>query len=287
MRRVVAEPSGLLPFLFESWPDQKRTRIKQCLKYGSVKVNGVSVTRHDHPLQAGDTVAIDVTGDARNPPPPLPSGIKIVHEDEAILVVHKGPGWLSVARDSGKGKTVYEELTKHVRHADPRHRIWIVHRLDQETSGLMVFAKTEEAKQELQESWGDFEKVYQAVVEGVIKRDAGTMRSYLDESNPMRVRTVRQATEGREAITHFRVVRRGAGRTWVELTLETGRRHQIRVQLADMGHPVVGDERYDAKTDPARRLGLHANRLTFFHPKTGESMTFTLPMPPELAKLTG
>jgi 23S rRNA pseudouridine1911/1915/1917 synthase len=285
MRRVVAEPSGLLPFLFASWPDQKRTRIKQCLKYGSVRVNGVAVTRHDHPLEVGDTVAIEVEGDARNPPPVLPTGIKIVHEDDSILVVQKGAGWLSVARDSGKGRTIYEELTKFVRHADARRRIWIVHRLDQETSGLMVFAKTEEAKHELQESWGDFEKTYQVVVEGVIKRDAGSLRSYLDESSPLRVRTVPTGTDGREAITHFRVVRRGAERTWVEVTLETGRRHQIRVQLADMGHPVVGDERYGAKTDPARRLGLHASGLTFFHPKTGESVSFTWPMPPELGKL--
>jgi 23S rRNA pseudouridine1911/1915/1917 synthase len=281
----VSEPGGLLPFLFEHWPDQKRTRIKQCLKYGSVRVNGVPVTRHDHPLRPGDTVAIQVEGDSRKAPPPLPAGIRIVHEDADVIVIEKGAGWLSVARDSGKGKTVYEELTKHVRFADGRNRVWIVHRLDRETSGLMVLAKTEEAKHELQESWADFEKTYQAIVEGVMKRDAGTLRSYLDESNPMRVRTIPKGVEGREAITHFRVVRRGAARTWVELQLETGRRHQIRVQLADLGYPLVGDERYGAKTDPARRLGLHASGLSFVHPTTGEELEFTLPMPPELAKL--
>jgi 23S rRNA pseudouridine1911/1915/1917 synthase len=285
MRRVVAEPSGLLPFLFESWPEEKRIRLKQCLKYGSVRVNGVAVTRHDHPLQTGDTVTIQVEGDARKPPRTLPAGIRIVHEDAAVLVIEKGSGWLSVARDSGKGKTVYEELTSYVRHADARARVWIVHRLDQDTSGLMVFAKTEEAKHTLQENWSDFEKIYLAVVEGLIPRDAGSVRGYLDESNPMRVRAVRDETSGRESVTHYRVVRRGGERTLVELTLETGRRHQIRVHLSGMGHPVVGDERYGAKTNPARRIALHASQLTFAHPQTGEPVSFRLALPPELAKL--
>jgi 23S rRNA pseudouridine1911/1915/1917 synthase len=283
----VSEPGGLLPFLFEHWPEQKRTRIKQCLKYGSVRVNGVAVTRHDHSLRPGDSVSIQVEGDSRRAAPPLPAGIRILHEDAALIVVEKGPGWLSVARDSGKGKTVYEELTRHVRHLDARNRIWIVHRLDRETSGLMVFAKTEEAKKALQGGWQDFVKIYQVVVEGTVKQDAGTLRGHLDESNPMRVRLVSSGAQGREAVTHYRVVRRGMDRTWAEVELETGRRHQIRVQLADLGHPVVGDGRYGARTDPARRLGLHASALTFVHPLSGEEMSFSLQMPPELAKLTG
>jgi len=286
LRRTVAEPCGLLPFLFENWPDQKRTRIKQCLKYGSVRVNGAPVTRHDHALRPGDTVTIQVEGgDARSAASPLPTGLKILHEDDSVIVLHKGPGWLSVARDNGKGRTVYAALTSHVRHEDPRLRVWIVHRLDRDTSGLMVFAKTEAAKHFLQEHWAECEKKYLAVVEGVVRRDSGTLRSHLDESNPMRVRSVAPNESSREAVTHFRVIRRSAERSLVELILETGRRHQIRVQLADMGHPVVGDVRYGAKTDPAKRLGLHSSGLTFPHPDTREVISFTLPVPGELAKL--
>jgi 23S rRNA pseudouridine1911/1915/1917 synthase len=284
---TVKESGGLLSFLFAQWPEQKRTRLKQCLKYGSVRVNGVAATRHDHPLQPGDVVSIRVEGDARKAAPPLPVGIRLLHEDAAVVVIAKGPGWLSVARDSGKGKTVYEELTRHVRHQDARNRVWIVHRLDRETSGLMVFAKTEEAKRTLQSGWHDFGKTYQAVVEGTVAPEEGTLRGFLDESNPMRVRLVPDGGNGREAVTRFRVVRRGMGRTWLEVGLETGRRHQIRVQLAGLGHPVVGDARYGAATDPARRLGLHASGLGFVHPGSGEAMNFSLPMPPELAKLAG
>jgi 23S rRNA pseudouridine1911/1915/1917 synthase len=152
----------------------------------------------------------------------------------------------------------------------------------------MVFAKTERAKRVLQSRWESFGKTYQAVVEGVVEPDQGVLRNFLDESNPLRVRVVRgkPGPEAREAVTRFRVLRRSAERTWVELELETGRRHQIRVQLAALGHPVVGDARYGAGTDPARRLALHACRLELVHPVSEEPLAFGSPLPPALGKLT-
>lgn len=284
-QRPVTEPIELMPYLLANWPEVKRTRVKQWLKFGSVRVNGKSVTRHNHELRPGDKVEIKIERAARKAAPPLPKGLQIVHEDDAIIVLSKGAGWLTVALDSGKGRTAYAALTDHVRASDPRNRVWIVHRLDRDTSGLIVFAKTEPFKRILQQNWHKFDKTYLAVVEGVIKRDSGTLRCHVNEEFSLRVRSVPPGDDTREAITHFKVLQRTADRTLVELKLETGRRHQIRVHLSDMGHPIVGDAPYGAKTDPARRLGLHAAKLTFTHPASDKKMSFEQPLPDVLMKL--
>ncbi|MGV3663470.1 MAG: RluA family pseudouridine synthase [Prosthecobacter sp.] len=283
--RTATQAAELLPFLIENWPDMKRTRLKQWLKFGSVRVNGRAVTRHDHPLKRGDKISIKVERAPRGKTVPLPSGLEIVHEDDAIIVLNKGAGWLTVALDSGKGRTAYAALTDHVRATDPRNRVWIVHRLDRDTSGLIVFAKTEPFKRILQQNWHLFDKRYLAVAEGVIKRDSGTLRCHLNEEFSLRVRSVPPDDDTREAITHFKVLKRGTDMTLLELKIDTGRRHQIRVHLSDMGHPLVGDAPYGAKTDPARRLGLHSSLLVFKHPATDEKMRFELPLPGVLAKL--
>lgn len=284
-QRQVTAAAELLPFLFENWPDMKRTRVKQWLKFGSVRVNDRAVTRHDHPLKPGDKITIKVERVPRKAAPPLPAGLGIVHEDEAIIVLNKGAGWLTVATDSGTGRTAYAALTDHVRATDARNRVWIVHRLDRDTSGLIVFAKTEPFKRILQRNWHKFDKTYLAVAEGVIKRDSGTLRCHVNEAFSLRVRSVPPGEDTREAVTHFKVLKRGHHTTLVELKLETGRRHQIRVHLSDMGHPIVGDNPYGAVTDPAKRLSLHSSELHFIHPATGEKMDFVLPLPDVLKKL--
>ncbi|WP_395715901.1 RluA family pseudouridine synthase [Prosthecobacter sp.] len=283
--RTVTDPAELLPFLLANWPEVKRTRVKQWLKFGSVRVNGKPITRHNHELRPGDKIEIKVERAPQKAAKPLPPGLEIIHEDDAIIVLNKAAGWLTVALDSGKGRTAYAALTDHVRATDPRNRVWIVHRLDRDTSGLIVFAKTEPFKRILQQNWHKFDKTYLAVVEGVIKRDSGTLRCHLNEEFSLRVRSVPPGDDTREAITHFKVLQRTADRTLVELKLETGRRHQLRVHLSDMGHPIVGDTPYGAKTDPAKRLALHATELKFVHPATDEKMTFTLPLPGVLMKL--
>lgn len=283
--RTVTAAAELLPFLFENWPDTKRTRIKQWLKYGSVRVNDRAVTRHDHKLRPGDKITIKVERAPRANVKPLPAGLSIVYEDEAIIVLNKGAGWLTVATDSGNGRTAYAALTDHVRATDARNRVWIVHRLDRDTSGLIVFAKTEPFKRILQQNWHRFDKTYLAITEGLIKRDSGTLRCHLNEAFSLRVRSVPPDEDTREAITHFKVLKRTHHTTLVELKLETGRRHQIRVHLSDMGHPIVGDKPYGATTDPARRLALHSSELHFIHPATEEKMDFVLPLPDALGKL--
>jgi 23S rRNA pseudouridine1911/1915/1917 synthase len=261
--------------------------VRTWLKAGSVAVNGRAVTRFDHPLRAGDRVEIRAKGLAA-PETALASGLRIRHEDGQIIVIDKPAGLLSIAAPAEPDRTAYAILVDHVRlgNRQSRARVWIVHRLDRETSGLMVFARTEAAKRALQARWEEAEKRYFAVVEGTPPAASGLLVSSLDESDPFKVRVARPGAEGaREARTRYRVMKSGPDRTLLELTLETGRRHQIRVQLAEAGCPIVGDERYGAKTDPSRRVALHACRLRFIHPATGEAMRFESALPGEMGRL--
>ncbi|HCN79184.1 MAG TPA: RluA family pseudouridine synthase [Verrucomicrobiales bacterium] len=285
---TVTASAALLDHLFCLWPEVKRTKMRQWLRFGAVHVNDRPVTRHDHPLQPGDVITIR----PRKAPPqvaPLPAGLHLLHEDESILVILKPAGLLTVATDTERQRTAFRFLTDHLRErtGDARARLWIVHRLDRDTSGLIVLARTEEAKLALQESWDLAEKQYQAVVEGALEQKQGTLRGHLDESQPHRVyAAARPGPSTREAITHYRVVREGYGRSLLDITLETGRRHQIRVQLAAAGHPIVGDVTYGGKpASSTRRLALHATALRFQHPATGREMCFQSPLPEDLARL--
>jgi len=284
---TVAAPAELLPFLSATWPEVKRTQMKLWLKHQSVLVNDRPVTQFNHPLVPGDVVALR-TGKFATPKAELPGGLKIVYEDSAIVVIDKPAGLLSMATPAEPEKTAYAMLTDYFRRGQDqgRERVFIVHRLDRETSGLMLLAKTAEAKASLQTRWDSFEKRYEAVCEGRMKEDAGTFESDLDESNPYKVHTAPRASElTRHAVTHFRVIKRTPFRTLVELTLDTGRRHQIRVHLSQAGHPIIGDEKYGATSNPAKRLGLHAVALRFTHPVTKKDIRLTSPLPKELAQL--
>ena len=283
---TVAAPTELLSYLFMQWPELKKKQIRTWLKYQAVTVNGRPISQFNHPLQPGDVVAIR-TDRFAIPKTQLASGMKVYHEDATLIVIDKPENLLSVASLAEGEKTAYFQLTDYLRQGKDhaRDRIWIVHRLDKETSGLMVFAKTPEAKAALQGGWESVTKRYEAVVEGQLQRDSGALDSHLDESSPYRVRSAPASEQTRHALTRYRVLARAAKRTLVALELETGRRHQIRVQLADLGHPIVGDEKYGAKTNPAHRLALHACGLIFPHPLTGEEMKFESPLPKDLAKL--
>jgi 23S rRNA pseudouridine1911/1915/1917 synthase len=272
--------------MFSAWPDQKKKQIRTWLKFQAVTVNGRPVSQFNHPLAIGDTVSIRSDRFAI-PKTTLPSGIKIFFEDASLLVIEKPTNLLSIASEAEPEKTAYFQLTDYLRqsHTRSKERVWIVHRLDRETSGLMVFAKTPEAKETLQKNWDTFEKKYEAVVEGHLPQESGTFESDLDESNPFKVFIRPASTLTRHAITHYRLLKKNRHRSLVELTLETGRRHQLRVQLSAVGCPIVGDEKYGAKTDPAKRLGLHSCFLRFPHPLSKQELLFTCPLPKALGKL--
>jgi 23S rRNA pseudouridine1911/1915/1917 synthase len=284
--RTVSQPSELLAYLFEAWPETKKKQVRSWLKFGSVAVNGRVITQFDHSLKPGDKVVIRPKAFAA-PETKLASGIRIRHEDADIIIIEKPDDLLSIASPSEPEKTAYAFLTDHVRQGNRlnRQRVWVVHRLDRETSGLMIFAKTEAAKRALQENWDAVEKKYLAVIEGIPSAEAGLLDSHLDESNPLKVYVTKEGSRTRHALTRYRVMKKGNATTLVELTLETGRRHQIRVQLAHAGYPIVGDGKYGAGTNPIKRLALHASSLRFAHPGTHEKMRFDSPLPGDLGRL--
>jgi 23S rRNA pseudouridine1911/1915/1917 synthase len=283
---TVSQPSELLAFLFSAWPELKKKQIRTWLKFQSITVNGRPVTQFDHPLEKGDVVAVR-TDRFAVPKTVLSKGMKVYFEDAAIIVIDKPEGLLSIASEAESEKTAYFQLTDYVRQGRPdsKARVWIVHRLDRETSGLMVFAKTPEVKEKLQGGWEDIEKRYEAIIEGSLPAQHGTFDSYLDETNPFRVRSVPRSAVTRRAVTHYKVLEQKNRRSLVALTLQTGRRHQIRVHLSDAGCPIIGDEKYGARSNPAKRLGLHSCGLTFPHPVTGKQMKFESPLPKDLARL--
>jgi 23S rRNA pseudouridine1911/1915/1917 synthase len=283
---TVTEPAQLLAFLFAAHATAKKNSVRQWLKHRAVSVNGRPTTRFDHPLQPGDVVSIGSTVESRSRRR-LPAGMTIRHEDDALIVIEKPEGMLSVTAENVHEKSAQTYLTGCLRGNNPRSRarVWVVHRLDRATSGLMVFAKSEAAMHAMKNDWASADKRYLAVVEGRPASEVGTFESHLDESRPVKVKSAPQSARTRHAVTHYRVVRASAERALVELTLETGRRNQIRVHLADAGCPVVGDKTYDAKTDPARRVALHAAHLAFSHPTTGQRLQFDSPLPGKLARL--
>ncbi|MES2572763.1 MAG: RluA family pseudouridine synthase [Verrucomicrobiota bacterium] len=284
--RTVEKPAELLSYLFDAWPEVKKKQVRTWLKFQAIVVNGRPVTQFNHPLEPGDVVEVrsEQFAAARGG---LGLGIKVHFEDSAIIVIDKPENLLSVATEAEQEKTVFFQLTEYVQRGrvDGKQRVWSVHRLDRDTSGLMVFAKTTEAATILQSAWDQAEKQYEAVVEGCMRDNAGVFESYLNESQPFRVFSAPPGELTRHALTRYTVLGRARTRTLVELTLETGRRNQIRVHLADAGYPVIGDKKYGAKTDPAKRLALHACRLRFPHPTTGVMLAYESPFPKELARL--
>src|SRR5262245_51693470 len=207
--------------------------------------------------------------------------IRVVFEDESVIVVDKPPGLLTMGTETEKSRTVYAALRGSLNRKKPPEKLFIVHRLDREASGLLVFAKSARAKERLQEQFKNHTagRRYVAAVEGQVEADDFTMRSYLAENAAFRVYSTRNRKVGKLAVTHAHVLRRNPKTTLMELRLETGRKHQIRVHLAERGHPIVGDKIYGGRLDPIRRLALHAAHLDFNHPITGQRMTFDAPYP--------
>ncbi|MFG6395755.1 MAG: RluA family pseudouridine synthase [Muribaculaceae bacterium] len=275
---AVAGPSKLLEFLFAAMPDRKRTNIKELLKYDQVMVNGTVTRQFDATLQAGDEVRINLT---RAFVTFYNRRVQLVYEDDDLLVVNKGYGLLSIGNDKIREGTAYSIVRDYLKNKDPRNKVFIVHRLDQHTSGLMVFAKNIEAKEGLQHNWNNMvrRRQYVCVVEGKLVPPAGDVKSYLAENSEHVVYSTDNPEEGQFALTRYKTVASANGYTLVEVELETGRKNQIRVHMKDLGHPIAGDRRYGARTSPIHRLALHARTLEFIHPVTRKLLSFSTPVP--------
>jgi 23S rRNA pseudouridine1911/1915/1917 synthase len=284
---TVVHGGPLLAFLLAE-SGLNRTALKNLLKFGAVSVNGETVRQFDHPLVVGDGVAVGALEAAAATARLESARIQLIYEDDALLVLDKPAGLLSVATKFAKTDTLFYRLDGFLRGRDGRRAIrpQVVHRLDQDTSGLVLFAKSAEVKDRLQAAWSAVEKTYWAVVEGRPASAAGTVTSYLSESKAMKVHSRRFPTKDAQlATTHFRVAKAHDGLALLEVRLETGRKHQIRVHLADLACPVAGDERYGAKSNPCGRLGLHAGGLRLTHPMTGATLFFESPLPKALSRL--
>lgn len=281
---VEADQERLLEYLLAAMSDRKRTTVKDYLKHNQVMVNGNVTRQWDQALRAGDVVKVNTSREFqlfRH------SRLHIMYEDDDIIVVNKGYGLLSMGTDTKRDGTAYSLLRDYVKRVDPRQKLFIVHRLDQQTSGVMLFAKTVEAKEAMQHNWNNMvlERKYAAIVKGRPDPESGTISSYLAENAAHEVYSTDKPSEGKLAVTRYRTVRTRGGYSLLELQLETGRKNQIRVHLADKGMPIVGDRRYGSDISPIHRLALHAETLRFIHPITKRDMYFTCPLPPGFNRL--
>ncbi len=281
---TVGEPAELMTFLLKALSGISRTRVKTLLTNRVVMVDNVITTQYNSRLNPGMTVTVcrnRQSHEFRNPM------LKIVYEDNYLIVVEKKEGLLSVATDHVKERTAQHILQEYVRLQNRRNRIYVVHRLDRETSGLMMYAKDEQTQNHLRDNWHDIvsDRRYVAVVEGDMEEDAGTIRSFLTDRKLYVASKDYDDGEGKLSITHFRTIKRANGLSLLELNLETGRKNQIRVHLSEKRHPIVGDERYGSETNPIGRLALHAFKLCFTHPVTHQPMEFETPYPALFKKL--
>jgi 23S rRNA pseudouridine1911/1915/1917 synthase len=274
----VSEPAQLMAFLIAQLPHKNRSNIKSLLSNKQVLIDGKVFTQFNHPLQPGQIVTVAAN---RVPEVAQYRGLTILYEDPAIIVIHKHAGLLSMATNKERDRTAYGILSEYVKKINPQHKIFIIHRLDRETSGVMMFARSEHVQRQMQESWNATTKqrTYVALVEGIPEPQKGTITSYLHESKALIVYSSQNPDNGQLSITNYSVLKSGNGFSLLELELETGRKNQIRVHMQDIEHPIVGDTKYGAKTNPIGRLGLHAEVLAFEHPTTGESMRFDAPVP--------
>ena len=270
---IVEEPSGLLDFLLRKLTDKSRNNVKSLLTNKTVSINGKTVTRHDHPLQKGQTVTI------ASPEHMLQKQfrqLKILYEDDALIAIDKPAGLLSIATDDEKEKTAYHLMTDYVRLADSKARVFVVHRLDRDTSGVLIAAKNERMKLALQDNWNDLvvTRGYTAVVEGVPKDSSGRITTWLRETKTLFTYSSGIPGDGREAVTNYQVIKAAEAYALLKITIETGRKNQIRVHMRDLGHPIAGDKKYGAKTNPLSRLCLHAELLELRHPFTDKHISF-------------
>lgn len=274
----------LLDFLLLRMSSKSRNHVKSLLKYRAVSVDGTVQTKFNMVLKEGQNVQINRTVPQEKAPE---NELDILYEDEELIAIYKPAGLLSIASDKEKEFTAYHMLTDYVKLKNPEDRIFVVHRLDRDTSGVLVVAKNEEIKLALQEHWSDLvlERAYYALVEGQLKEKKGKVHSWLKKTKTLMMYSSDRPGDGLEAITEYEVLEESEEYSLLDIHLQTGRKNQIRVHMKDLGHSVAGDKKYGAKTNPLKRLGLHAYKLSIKHPFTQEVMTFETPMPPRFKAL--
>lgn len=287
MERFFAKRDGqILPLLEKHLPSWKRNVLKQRLRDQQVQVNGETVARHDASVQAGDRIEI-VPRPSPTGPRRLASGLRVVYEDAHIIVVDKPAGLLAVSSPKEREKTALALVRNALQSQEKRNvRLWPVHRIDRGTSGLLMIARSLPIREAMQAQWSQVQKEYLAVLEGNWPHEKGSINEALREGKDLKVQVVpAHAREAKRAVTHYQIRRRLADRTVLDVRLETGRKHQIRVHFAHAGHPLVGDVQYGAAAHAIGRPALHARRLQFPHPHSQQRIELESPVPADLQAL--
>ena len=286
MKSIAEHETILLSVLEGMFPATSKSKLRKMLTQGRVEVNEEIQFRAKHEIHPGDTVVILDHQKAMEQTPPPESKNKIeldvVFEDDFLLVVNKPAHLLSIATDKLEMDTLHSRCVDYLRQYNPDAWCFIVHRLDRETSGVMVFAKSKHSKNHLQEQFSEREvhRQYLALVEGTPQQLHGTINTWLMEDKFLNVKAVNSKhPKGKEAISHYRVINGNEDLALVEVEIETGRRHQIRMAMQYLETPVVGDELHGAETNPHRRLMLHAHALEFLHPEHDDPVRFEAPPP--------
>ena len=274
---IVREECELMEFLMKAMDGISRTKVKKMLTYDLVNVNDRAVSQHDFLLKPNMSVTIKKSSEGnrfKN------FWVKIVFEDDHILVIEKKPGILS-SSTSPKDESVKSILNYYLDKSHQHANAHTVHRLDKFTSGLMIFAKSKKVALEFEEDWKErvYDRRYVALVHGELPKSQGTIASWLKDDSHYVTHSSQEDNGGKYAVSHYKKLKSGNGYSLVEMQLETGRKNQIRVHLQDLGCPVVGDLKYGDGSDPIHRLGLHAYKLCFKHPVTGEDMKFETDIP--------
>ena len=276
--KITANKDGnILSILEEQFGAASRTRIRKMIEHKMVSVDAIAVYRADHMVKTGQTIEyMRVRGQDKQFSPPVP----VLFEDPHLLVVEKPAGLVTYGERGAGGTSLYKKLLTYLRiRTNSRMGLYVVHRLDREVSGIVIFAKSAKVQEQLKAGWRNTQKYYYALVEGGPEEETGTIRSILKEGPDHKVYSVKAKESGKMAVTHYWIVRRLQNHTLLKIRLETGRKNQIRVHLSEMGCPVVGDRRYGANDAVVRRIRLHGFRIAFKHPVSGALLEFESPMP--------
>ena len=280
MKLVVKTEGELLDYLYNNL-DMPKKRIKQYLTHGAIYVNNNKTTKYNYKVVPGMRIVIDTDSKGKAELP-----FDILFEDDHIIVVNKPSGLLTIATEKEKEKTLYHIVREYLVSKNKNAKVFIVHRLDKDTSGIVVLAKDMKTKNRLQENWNEYVSLreYTAVVHGHLKNKEDRIVEYLKENKINLVYAVKNG-EGKEAITNYKVIKENSNYSLVSITIETGRKNQIRVAFNNMNHPIVGDNKYGDMKDDKSRLYLHANRLKMYYPEIKKDILFETNIPSEFKKL--
>ena len=282
---VVKQQCELLEFLLMTFKDQSRNSVKSLLGSHRVSIDGAPVTQFNFKLYPGDTVIISSNPIRKK----TRSNLPIIFEDNDLIVINKPSKLLSVPSDNEKGSTAFRMVNDYLQQKDKHNRAFIVHRLDEDTSGVLMFAKNDKMARALTDgdNWNNLVKKrgYYAIVEGTLDKKEGIIRSYLKKNSQNMMYSSKKKGDGQLAITNYKIIEENGQYSLADVDIKTGRKNQIRVHFGDLGHFIIGDDKYGKPSNPIKRLGLHAYELDIIHPFNNKLLKFKAPMPKEFLSL--